>query len=190
MKASMSIPAELSKPPQVRLSGPVNEAMLARFQQQLGDALEAAEPIVVELTTSGGDADVGRRIAEDIRIESARGVQLLFLGKTVVYSAGVTIMSGFPQDRRFLSRDSYLLIHERKLDKELHLSGALRSVEGVIRDVLAEVRSGQVLEREGFEALVAGSRLSIEKLYEHVLRENWYLSAAEALKLKLVAAVL
>ena len=75
------------------------------------------------------------------------------------------------------------------LQKDLHLNGALRSVEGVIRDVLAEVNNGQQLEREGFEALIAGSKLDIDALYQHVLKENWYLSAVEAVKLKLVAAI-
>ncbi|AMM25876.1 hypothetical protein [Variovorax sp. PAMC 28711] len=78
-------------------------------------------------------------------------------------------------------------IHECRLQKDLHLNGALRSVEGVIRDLLAEINSGQILERNGFENLVRGSKLDIEALYRHVLKENWYLSAVEALKLKLVA---
>jgi ATP-dependent protease ClpP protease subunit len=186
----MSIPEALLQRPHVRLSGPVNEAMLEKFQAQFDDAIDNAGPVVIELTTSGGEADVGRRIAEDIRIQGERaGVELLFLGKTAVFSAGVTIMSAFAREQRYLSKDAYLLIHERRLTKELHLNGALRSVEGVIRDVLAEIKSGQVLEREGFEALVAGSKLDIDALYQHVLKENWYLSAEEALKLKLIAGI-
>ena len=113
----------------------------------------------------------------------------MFLGKTAVFSAGVTIMSAFGREQRYLSKDAYLLIHERRLTKELRLNGALRSVEGVIRDVLAEIKSGQILERDGFEALVAGSRLDIDALYQHVLKENWFLSAEEALKLKLIAGI-
>ncbi|RYF33823.1 MAG: peptidase S14 [Comamonadaceae bacterium] len=187
----MTIPDALLQRPHIRLSGPVNDAMLQKFLVELDKALDTSGPIVLELTTSGGEADVGRRIAEDIRIQTERGgVEMLFLGKTAIFSAGVTIMSAFPCERRFLSKDGYLLIHERRLQKELHLSGALRSVEGVIRDLLAEINSGQRLERDGFENLVRGSKLEIEDLYQHVLKENWYLSAAEALKLKLVAGIL
>ncbi len=186
----MAVPAALLQRPHIRLSGPVNDAMLQKFLEQLDGALDNAGPIVLELTTSGGEADVGRRIAEDIRIQTERsGTELLFLGKTAVFSAGVTIMSAFPRERRYLSKDAYLLIHERRLQKDLHLSGALRSVEGVIRDLLAEINSGQILERDGFEALVAGSKLDIDALYQHVLKENWYLSSLEALKLKLVAGI-
>lgn len=186
----MTFPEALLQRPHIRLSGPVNDAMLQKFLEQLDGALGNAGPIVLELTTSGGEADVGRRIAEDIRIQTERdGTELLFLGKTAVFSAGVTIMSAFPRERRFLSKDAYLLIHERRLQKDLHLNGALRSVEGVIRDLLAEINSGQILERDGFENLVRGSKLDIEALYQHVLKENWYLSASEALKLKLVAGI-
>jgi ATP-dependent protease ClpP protease subunit len=187
----MTIPEVLLQRPHIRLSGPVNDAMLQKFLEQLDEALGNGGPIVLELTTSGGEADVGRRIAEDIRIQTGHGgVEMLFLGKTAIFSAGVTIMSAFPRERRFLSKDGYLLIHERRMQKDLHLNGALRSVEGVIRDLLAEVNSGQQLERDGFEDLVRGSTLGIDDLYRHVLRENWYLSAAEALKLKLVAGIL
>ncbi|RYF68606.1 MAG: hypothetical protein EOO22_17475, partial [Comamonadaceae bacterium] len=188
---SMTIPEALLKRPPIRLSGPVNDAMLQKFLEQLDAALRVGGPIVLELTTSGGEADVGRRIAEDIRIQTEQcGVEMLFLGKTAVFSAGVTIMSAFPCERRFLSKDGYLLIHERRLQKDVHLNGALRSVEGVIRDLLAEINSGQRLERDGFEDLVRGSKLGIDDLYQHVLKENWYLSAAEALRLKLVAGIL
>lgn len=187
----MTIPEALLQRPQIRLSGPVNDAMLQKFLEQLDRSLDVKGPIVLELTTSGGEADVGRRIAEDIRIQLERsGTDMLFLGKTAVFSAGVTIMSAFPRERRFLSKDGYLLIHERRLQKELHLNGAMRSVEGVIRDLLAEIQSGQRLERDGFENLVRGSKLDIDALYQHVLKENWYLSAGEALKLQLVAGVL
>ncbi|RZL92889.1 MAG: peptidase S14 [Variovorax sp.] len=183
----MKFPDALLQRPHIRLSGPVNDQMLQKFLSQLDEAIGTDGPIVLELTTSGGEADVGRRIAEDIRIQTERaGTEILFLGKTAVFSAGVTIMSAFPRERRYLSNDAHLLIHERRLQKDLHLNGALRSVEGVIRDVLAEVNSGQVLEREGFESLVAGSKLDIDALYKHVLKENWYLSAREAHKLQLV----
>ncbi|RYF74825.1 MAG: peptidase S14 [Comamonadaceae bacterium] len=185
----MSLPSALFERPLIRLSGPVDHDMLQSFISQSDAALKAGGPIVLELTTSGGEADLGRRIAEDIRLSRAQGKQWLFLGKTAVFSAGVTIMSGFPRECRYLSKDAQLLIHERRLRKDLRLDGALRSVEGVIRDVLAEVQNGQLLEREGFEALVAGSDLDIDALYEHVLRENWYLSAADALGHRLVAGI-
>jgi len=99
-------------------------------------------------------------------------------------------MSGFPPERRYLSSDTHLLIHERHLKKEVSLDGALRFVEGVIRDLLDQVIDGQALERDGFEALVKGTGIYIDTLYQHVLKQNWYLTAKEALKIGLIANVI
>ena len=44
-----------------------------------------------------------------------------FLGKTLVASAGVTVMAAFPKDKRWLTRDAALLIHGRRIVKDLHL---------------------------------------------------------------------
>lgn len=187
----MTFPDALLQRPQIRLAGPVNDAMLEKFLAQFHAALDTPGPIVLELTTPGGEADIGRRIAQDIRIQTERaGADLLFFGKTSVFSAGVTIMSGFPRERRYLSSDTHLLIHERHLKKDVQLDGALRSVEGVIRDLLAQVVDGQALERDGFEALVRGTDVHIDTLYQHVLRQNWYLTASEALGMGLIAGVI
>ena len=82
-----------------------------------------------------------------------------------------------------------LLIHERRIERTVQLSGALRSAISVAQDLLAELESGQQLERRGFERLVAGSQLSAEALLERVLHKDWYMTAEEALALKLVAGL-
>ena len=65
----------------------------------------------------------------------------MFLGKSVVYSAGISIMSGLPVERRYLARDCMLLIHERRLDKTLQLKGAMRGMQVLVQDTLAEIES-------------------------------------------------
>src|SRR5689334_22311892 len=105
--------------PDIRLFGPVNEAMLSEFFRQQAEA-PADKPLVLEISSNGGSADMGRRIAQELRLwqdQDAR--QVWFLGKTFVFSAGITIMSAVPRDRRFVTRDCELLIHERKMKKEL-----------------------------------------------------------------------
>lgn len=175
--------------PDVRLRGKVDEDMLDRFLAQYAQAAGGTGPIVVEISTIGGDADIGRRIALEIRIGLERGHDVWLLGKTIVYSAGVTVLAAVPVARRFLSRDAVLLIHERRIDKQLHFQGPLRACAAIARDVLAEIENGQRLERAGFEELVAGSRLPIDELDRHVLSGNWYLSAQEALERGLVAGI-
>lgn len=98
-------------------------------------------------------------------------------------------MSAFPVERRFVSRDVSLLVHERKMEKEVKLAGPLRSSAGRVKDLLAEIEHGQELEREGFADLVRGSSLSLDALLERVMDSSWYLRGPEALKLGLVAGL-
>jgi ATP-dependent protease ClpP protease subunit len=188
IRSSANPPSELARP-QIRLDGPVNDEMLRAFRDFL-DTAEAGEgPVVVELSTTGGDADVGRRIATDIRLFGERtGRSLRFFGKAVVYSAGVTIMAAVPREGRWLSRGTSLLIHCRSLNKTLQLDGAL-SVERVrLEAVLAEIDVGMKLEEEGFKELIAGSDVPMGELLERA-RSNWYLDADEALERGLIGGV-
>jgi ATP-dependent protease ClpP protease subunit len=173
----------------VRLYGKVSEDMLSEFFRQQAEA-KPDKPLVLELSTNGGDADVGRRIAQEITLWQAHGNrQLWFFGKSYVYSAGVTIMSAIPPERRFLTRDCELLIHERKMKKQVNLDGALRSCKAAINDILAEIESGQRLERSGFAQLVEGSKISIDTLEERVLKKDWYLTANEAVENGLICGL-
>jgi ATP-dependent protease ClpP protease subunit len=175
--------------PGIRLYGKVNEAMLTEFFRQQA-AAQPDKPIVMELSTSGGDADIGRRIAQEVKMLRAGSHEVFFLGKTFVYSAGITVMSSFPRTHRFLTADCELLVHERKMQKDLHLEGALRGCLSVVNDVLAEIESGQRLEREGFEALVHGSSLSVEDVLAKVCHKDWYLTARQALEIGLIGGII
>jgi ATP-dependent protease ClpP protease subunit len=190
---SPDFPDELLRCPQVCLHGKVDDAMLDRFLDQFASALDAQStgPILIEVTTTGGDADTGRRIATDLITARKRfGADLYFLGKAVVYSAGVTIMSAFPPEHRFLTEDCMLLVHERRLDKTIEFKGAMRAMEALVRDTLAEIESARSMERRAFEVLVDGSQLSIDDLMERIERSDWYLSATEAKSLGLINGTL
>jgi len=178
-----------STSPEIRLFGNVNETMLSEFFRQQAE-VAPDKPVVMELSTSGGDADVGRRIAQEVRMWRNAGTEVFFLGKTYVFSAGITVMSAFPVSHRFLTADCELLIHERKMSKHLHLEGALRGCMSTIKDVLAEIESGQRLERQGFAQLVEGTSLTAQVIENRVYNKDWYLTAGEALDLGLVAGVI
>jgi ATP-dependent protease ClpP protease subunit len=175
--------------PDIRLFGNVGETMLSEFFRQQSE-VQPGKSIVMELSTSGGDADVGRRIAQEVRMWRDCGFEIFFLGKTYVFSAGVTIMSAFPKTHRFLTADCELLIHERKMKKQLNLEGALRGCMSTVNDVLAEIESGQRLEYEGFGQLAQGSTLSAQDIQKHVYTKDWYLTANDALQLGLVGGVI
>ena len=172
----------------IRLFGKVDDTMLSEFFRQQAE-VKPHKPVVVELSTSGGDADMGRRIAQEVRMWRHAGFDAYFLGKTFVFSAGVTIMSAFPSTHRFLTADCELLIHERKMKKDIHLEGALRGCLTAVNDVLAQIESGQRLEREGFAQLVEDTRLTVEDVENKVCNKDWYLTAAQAFEAGLVAGI-
>jgi len=178
-----------SREPDIRLFGDVNEGMLSEFFRQQSEA-RAEGPIVLELSSSGGDAETARRIAEELRLWQDAGRDVFFLGKTYLFSAGVTVMPSIPPKRRFLTRDCELLIHERKMTRQIILDGSLRACRAKINDVLAEIESGQRLQDEGFAKLVEGSDLSVEEVVNQVLEKDWYLAAQQAKEYGLVAGVI
>jgi ATP-dependent protease ClpP protease subunit len=180
-------PALPSLNPDIRLIGNIDETMLQNFLDQSAK-LEGDGPIVLELSTSGGEADTARRLAQEVRMLS-QAREVFFLGKTYVYSAGITVMAALPPSHRFLTRDTVLLVHERRMERTVQLSGALRSSVAVVQDLMAELEIGQSLERKGFEKLVDGSQLSVDELLDRVMEKDWYMPADEALSLRLVAGL-
>jgi ATP-dependent protease ClpP protease subunit len=163
--------------------------MLRTFRDGLAVAEPGPDPIVVELTTLGGDADVGRAIGLDVRLFRERtGRSPLFFGKALVYSAGVSIMAGFAREDRWLTRETVLLVHGRKLNQTLQLNGPLRQDRKRIEVLLGEIDIGMELERRGFEALIAGSQVTMEELAQRI-EGDWYLDADEALKRGLIGGL-
>jgi ATP-dependent protease ClpP protease subunit len=181
---------DLLKHPTIRLHGKVDDDMLDRFIEQMA-AADGTDTILLELTTTGGDAEIGRRIATDIILARERlGIDMIFLGKAVVYSAGISIMSGFLPSRRFVTKDCMLLVHERRLNKTLELKGAMRGMQALVKDALAEIESALEMERTAFEYLVTESDVTLDELMSRINQSDWYISDAEALRRKLIAGIL
>jgi len=180
----------LIREPAIRVYGAVDEAFLGRFLEQLKPLRGRTEALVFELSTTGGDADLARRIAEEIRLcREVGGMDLYFVGKAMVYSAGVMIMAAFPVQRRYLSRDAVLLIHAWQIEKEIRFSGPLSVCSANAHDFLAELDVARKLEHQTFSDLVQGTALSYEQLSEQVNKADWYLLAQEAAELGLVAGL-
>jgi ATP-dependent protease ClpP protease subunit len=176
--------------PEISLFGCVDDQLFWSFKSQLEKTLAVPGDIVLELSTTGGDAETARRIALELRLcQELRGRKLIFLGKSFIYSAGITIMSAFPKHARYLSRDCHLLIHSRRLDKHVHYAGPLSSNVQIAEEILMDLKSGLELEREGFEDLAKGSNVSLENIQRRAAN-NWYLRASEAVELGLVQGLL
>ncbi len=176
--------------PTIRLSGTIDEAAAASFLAQMTPVLSVPGSIVVEIFSSGGDAEIGRRLAEEVRLlRKQHGRDVWFLGKTLVASAAVTFMAGFPRDRRWLTRDTTLLIHGRRMFRSLHLEGPLGSCRRVLEEIIADIDNGLRVEEEGFEELILGSSVSLDEVRQRAYG-GWYLRAPEALELGLIAGLI
>lgn len=175
--------------PHVQLSGPVDQAMYQSFKDQLA-TVPAEGTIVVSISTLGGDPEVARAMGDDVRLlREYTGREILFLGKVAVYSAGATFMSAFPTDKRFLTRGTRIMVHERILTKTLNLAGPLKTCIANLKANLHEIEHSILIEEEGFRDLVAGSRVSFEEVQRRA-PENWYIEAEEARDLELVLDVI
>ncbi|MFA9200735.1 MAG: peptidase S14 [Cypionkella sp.] len=175
----------------ISLIGPVDEAMACKLREQLSDPPAGSGPLTIDMTTLAGDPEMARRMI--VEVEAARqrmpGRRLVFVGKTVVYSAGCTFMAGFPREDRYLTRDATLLIHCRQLQQTIELDGPIRAHLPKLKSMIAQLETGIELEEANFARLVEGSRVSMDELLEKALH-NWYVCADEAVERGLVAGVL
>jgi len=173
--------------PQVNLAGPVDQVMYANFRNQLASA-RGPGPLVVAISTFGGDPEVARLMADEVRLlRDSAGYDLLFLGRVSVYSAGTVLMAAFPPEHRWLSKGTRIMIHERTMG--FSLSGSMKSLAATLRTTLAEVEYFEKIEDEGFRDLVAGSKITLEEVRERA-PANWYIDADEAVELGLVTGVI
>jgi hypothetical protein len=176
--------------PAILLSGTVDYEMYKRFREKL-DAAPGEGLVVVELTTLGGDPEVARIMGEDVRFHSemAPGSRFVFLGKAAVYSAGTTFMSFFTRENRYLTRGTRLMIHERKIDKQLHVEGPLTTCIAGLEATLNEIKESIKIQNEGFENLIRGSQVTMNEVLTRA-PSNWYVEAQDAERLGLIKGIL
>ncbi|WP_188643338.1 peptidase S14 [Tsuneonella deserti] len=181
----------LTAPADISLVGTVDEAMACKLRDGLADAEDTDTPIVIDMTTLGGDPEMARRmiVEVDAARERLKRRRIVFLGKTVVYSAGVTFIAAFPREDRYLNSDATLLIHCRQLSQTMQLEGPIRTSIPMLRAMIHQLETGVELEEANFKRLIEGSNVEMEDLLEKALY-NWYVPADEACELGLVAEVL
>ena len=185
-----TLPPDAFKWPAILLAGDVDYNLYQRFRTQLVAA--PREGIVVtELSTLGGDPEVARMMGEDIRFHSDTNpdCRYVFLGKATVYSAGATFMSFFARENRYLTRGTRLMIHERKMDKTLEISGPLTTCVASVKAMLHEIEHSIAIQNEGFEMLIAGSSVTMDDVLTRA-PNNWYIEASEAQSLGLIEGII
>jgi len=185
------ISAHLSEFPVIRLLGPVGEDMVRSYLSQFESISKNRKKIFIcELTTFGGKADYGYRIAEEIRLaREYYDKDPIFLGKTVVYSAGMTILAAFPRDRRYLTKHTTLLTHERRIEEDVKFLGPLVANIQVAKELLADFENGKRIQNQNFSQVIEGSDISLPEILKKA-ETGWYISAEEALDRKLIEGLL
>ena len=130
-------------------------------------------------------------MGEDVRYHSemSPGRRFVFLGKAAIYSAGTTFMSFFTRPNRYLTRGTRLMIHERKMNKQIALSGPLTTCVAGVKAALHELTCSIEIQNEGFANLVAGSDVPLDEVLEKA-PSNWYLEAEEAKRRGLIEGVI
>ena len=174
--------------PQLRLVGSVDEAMYQEFRSQLAAAPEDG-PLVVALTTLGGNPEIARAMGDDVRLLRDTGREVIFLGKAAVYSAGATFMASFPVHARFLTKGATLMVHERQITRTINLSGPLKSCTAQLKAALNEIEQSITIEEAGFARFVEGSDVDFDELRDRA-PNNWYIPCDEAKKRGLIADVI
>jgi ATP-dependent protease ClpP protease subunit len=187
---SQTLAASAFKSPLIALSGVVDYEMYEKFRKQFDKASDQ-DLVVIELSTLGGDPEVARMMGEDVRFasEMEQARRFVFLGKAAIYSAGTTFMSFFARQNRYLTRGTRLMIHERKLAKNLVIDGPLTTCLATVQATLNEIECSIAIQNEGFQNLVVGSSVSLDEVLRRA-PSNWYLEAEEARNLGLIEAVL
>ena len=180
--------ADILTSPQLRLIGAVDEAMYNEFRNQLSFAPESG-PLVIAITTLGGNPEVARAMGDDVRLLREAGRHIHFLGKAAVYSAGATFMAGFPVANRWMTKDTSILIHERQIIRTINLSGPLRSCTAQLKAALHEIEHSIAIEEAGFRQIVEGSEVEFDEVQTKA-PDNWYMSCEEAKERGLIAGII
>jgi hypothetical protein len=81
------------------------------------------------------------------------------------------------------------MIHERKLDKTLHITGPLTACVATVKAMLHEIEASIAIQNEGFENLIRGSKVMMDDVLNPA-PANWYIEANKARSLGLVSDVL
>ena len=72
-------------------------------------------------------------------------------------------MSFFARQNRHLTRGTRLMIHERKITAQVNLDGPLTTVVASLKAKLHEIEHSVTIQNEGFENLIKGSKVRMER---------------------------
>ena len=87
-----------------------------------------------------------------------------------------------------MTDDAVLLVHERRLKKEVKFDGPMRNNIETAEELLAQFRNAQMIEKRDYAALSKGSNIDADEVIKRAM-SNWYVTADEAKKLGFIEGI-
>ena len=163
-------------PPERRLQviGEINDEAYRKFSKKLYRLeCDDAAPIIVELSSHGGDPISALAFAARIRL-SPRKIVTIVYGQAA--SAAVVILASGHE--RLMTKEAWIMVHEDSSE-----------LNGEVKDLEREAAQLRAAEFQWNEILASRSKVSAEE-WATYHSETTYFTAAEALKLGLVDRII
>jgi len=124
------------------LSGYTDDAMIKSFDTQLQKYTDEEKnkeekdrrPICIFLTSSGGPNDSARGLCERIRLLGKLS-DLTIVGIGSVMSNGVNMLLTVSRDKRYITRDTVVMIHQTRGQYDVHLPGPFSANTEIINEL-------------------------------------------------------
>lgn len=155
----------------LNLTGDVDERMLRKTIKAVANARQSCQPLIVEITSSGGDSDIALAIAGQLRTVSDLTTVVFgrcFSAATLIFAAG---------HKRCMQKWAWCMLHEASEGVEGTASFIKEKAKAMERN---EVHWNSIMfELTGTEA----------KVWEKLNERDTYLTADECLKLNLATHI-
>ncbi len=134
----------------IALSGETEPGMITAFdtaaEKLLNDKDRPEKKATILLSSTGGRVWVGNTVAERIKLMS-RFVDLRIIAMTLVASSGVRVLLSLSRERRFVSPQAEIMIHQSKIRCDASSPQSLderqRRLDEDLASVLADKREEQ-----------------------------------------------
>jgi ATP-dependent protease ClpP protease subunit len=167
--------------------GAIGSESVQFFQPHL-QACKSGDVVEVVLTTEGGSLLATAHLFQLIQEAQQRGATMLMVGKTMVASAGVLLLSAVPPENRILYQGCRFGIHHIQCSTVVHLEGATGHRLNYLKELLSECESEMKQLKLWMDRLARGSSLSGAELLEKATH-YWELSPQEALEYGLIGSI-
>ena len=174
----------------INLTGDINCKQMDVYIAQRTKILSSDKkesPIVITLTSVGGDIEWAWALVDDIqRLSEFR--EVLLLGRGKVSSAAVLILLALPLERRFLAERSTVYVHRRKTSFGDRLIGHDDAHEYAMKEHAATVANGRRIDEEWIHFMGQQTSIKAEGIRQ-LMEEPRFIVGNELVEMGFVSAI-